>query len=90
MDATVLHPPFQEPEVRLTLRRDNLKKFRRLANLEVDAHFAERIDVHPGQLSKVLHGKSAPGTRFIAGCLQVFGVDTFADLFALAPDEDAA
>lgn len=93
MDATVLQPESQEPDVaRLALRRDQLAKFRRIAKdgLEVDAVFAERIGVNPGQVSRVLKGKSAPGTRFIAGCLELFGIECFADLFSVEPDDQAA
>lgn len=77
---------------RIALRRDQLAKFRRIARngIEVDAAFAEKIGVNAGQVSRVLAGKSAPGTRFIAGCLELFGIECFADLFTLEPDEDAA
>lgn len=78
----------------LALRRDQLTKFRRIAKggLEVDATFAERIGVNPGQLSRVLSGKSGPGTKFIAGTLEIFGIECFSDLFSIVPndDEDAA
>lgn len=93
MDATVLQTEIQEPDVaRIVLRRDQLAKFRRIARngLEVDATFAERIGVNPGQVSRVLKGKSAPGTRFIAGCLELFGVECFADLFSVEPDDTGA
>lgn len=93
MDAMVLTPEFQEPDVaRIALRRDNLAKFRRIAKdgLEVDARFAERIGVNAGQVSRVLQGKSAPGTRFIAGCLELFGVECFGDLFSVEPDDNGA
>lgn len=76
----------------ISLRRDRLNDFRQLKGegLEVDAAFAERIGVNPGQVSRVLRGISAPGTRFIAGCLELFGTKFFADLFTVEPDEDAA
>jgi transcriptional regulator with XRE-family HTH domain len=93
MDATVPQTDFQEPDVaRIVLRRDQLAKFRRIAGngLDVDATFAERIGVNAGQVSRVLSGKSAPGTRFIAGCLDLFGVECFADLFEVEPDDNGA
>ena len=81
---------------KIALRFDQLSKFRRIAakngdpTINVDAAFAERIGVNAGQVSRVLGNKSAPGTRFIAGCLDVFGVECFADLFAIEPDDDAS
>jgi len=77
---------------KIGLRRDQLAKFRRIARdgLEVDAEFAKRIGVNPGQVSRVLKGKSAPGTRFIAGCLELFGIECFADLFQVVPDDTGA
>lgn len=80
---------------KLALRRDQLTKFRRIAgdNLKSDAQFAAAIDINPGQLSRILSGKSAPGTKFIVGCLELFGgVDVFADLFAIVdePEGEAA
>lgn len=77
---------------RISLRSDQLLKFRRIAGqgLEVDATFARRIGMNPGQVSRILHGKSAIGTRFIAGCLELFGVECFADLFTVEPDDNGA
>lgn len=73
---------------KITLRRDNLAKFRRIAGLESDRAFAKRIGVNHSQVSRVLSGNSRIGTRFIAGCLETFGVECFADLFAIEPDDD--
>lgn len=89
MGSTVL-TDFQGTDMgsRITLRRDNLTKFRRIANLESNAEFAQRIGVNKSQLNRVLAGTSRLGTRFIAGCLEVFGVDSFADLFAVEPDDN--
>jgi transcriptional regulator with XRE-family HTH domain len=92
MDAIVLQSQVQEPDVaKLALRRDQLAKFRRIkGGLDTDAQFAEQIGVNPGQVSRVLKGTSAPGTRFIAGCLDLFGVECFADLFSVEPDDNGA
>ena len=87
-------PHALEPEVaKLALRQDQLAKFRRLATLggndaiSTDSGFAKLIGVHPSQASRVLSGKAAPGTRFIAGTLELFGVECFADLFTVEPDD---
>lgn len=76
----------------IDLKRDQLARFRRIAAvgdpaIQVDATFARRIGVHPGQVSRVLKG-SAPGARFIAGCMQLFGPENFADLFVVHPDDN--
>ena len=73
---------------RLVVRHDQLSKFRRLSGIKTDAEFAERIGVHPSQVSRVLKGDAAPGTRFIAGVLELFGIECFQDLFAVEPDDN--
>lgn len=90
MGSTIL-PDFQGTDMAsmITLRRDNLAKFRRIANLESNAEFAQRIGVNKSQLNRVLAGTSRIGTRFIAGCLEAFGIECFADLFAIEPDDDS-
>lgn len=75
---------------KITLRRDTLAKYRRIAKLESDTAFADRIGVNRSQVSRVLSNKSAVGTRFIAGCLDLFGAECFADLFAIEPDDNGA
>lgn len=75
---------------RLELRRDQLAKYRRLKfgpKDITDAGFAKLIRVHPAQVSRVLSGGAAPGTKFIAGVMNLFGVENFADLFAVDPDD---
>ena len=77
----------------LILRVDQLENFRsRMPELETTAAFAERIGLHPGQVSRVLNDESHRkfGKRFIAGILDVFGIEFFADLFTIIPDEEAA
>lgn len=44
------------------------------------------IDV--GQMSRVVLGKSDPGTRFIAQILGVLGVEYFSQIFAVVPIDD--
>ena len=77
----------------LILRVDQLENFRsRMPGLETDAAFAERIGLHPGQVSRVLNDDSHRkfGKRFIAGILDVFGIEFFADLFTIIPDDNGA
>lgn len=89
MHARVLVIDPEEAGVaKLVLRRDRLAQFRKLKGITTDADLAERIGVNAGQVSRVLKGKSAPGPRFIAGILDVFGIEFFADLFAVEPDDN--
>lgn len=71
----------------LELNLPGVVKIRRLAGLEHDHQFASRIGVDPTTVSRVLGRKSAPGPRFIAGCIEAFGADCFTDLFVVVPDD---
>lgn len=74
----------------LQLNRAGLGKVRRLTGITYDHQLAERIRVDAATVSRVLTGKSAPGPRFIAGCIEAFGADCFTDLFVITPDDEAA
>ena len=50
----------------LKLRTEQLAKYRTLAGLTTDRALAERMGFDPGNLSRVLAGKQAPGPKFIA------------------------
>ena len=71
----------------LRLRRDRLARFRKDAGITTDKDLAARIDMDPGQVSRILGG-AAFGPRFIAGVLDVFGIAFFEDLFEVCPDDD--
>jgi len=89
MRAKALVIAHQETEVaKLILRRDQLAKLRKLVpGLDTDAALAERMGMTGGQVSRVLRG-GTPGPRFIAGLLDVFGIEFFQDLFAVVPDDN--
>ena len=72
----------------LQLNKQGLAKIRRLAGIEHDHQLASRINVDATTASRVLTGKSAPGARFIAGCVEAFGADCFTDLFTVVPDDE--
>lgn len=72
----------------LQLNKQGLAKIRRLAGIEHDHQLATRIKVDATTVSRVLTGKSAPGPRFIAGCVEAFGADCFTDLFNVVPDDE--
>ena len=82
-------PDLQDPNVaQIVLRTDQLAKLRKLApDLRTDQELARRMNMDQGQVSRVLRG-AAPGARFIAGILDVFGIEFFQDLFAVIPDDD--
>jgi transcriptional regulator with XRE-family HTH domain len=75
----------------LALKPDGLSKIRKLARIDTDKQLAEMIGLDAATVSRVLTGKAAPGPKFIAGLLDAFGTEWFADLFAVVPgDEDTA
>ena len=74
----------------LRLRSEKLKALRRIAGLDTDKAFAERLEVDPSTLSRVLKGTQAPGARFIAGLVMIFGVDMLEDLIEVRSDDEAA
>lgn len=71
----------------LALKTDGLNKIRKLAGIETDKQLAELIGMDAATVSRVLGGKAAPGPKFIAGLIQVFGTEWFADLFVVVPDD---
>lgn len=91
MGTTVL-PDSQEVDMasRITLNLDVLAEYRDIAGLQSDAEFARRIGVNRSQVGRIVAGKSRIGTRFIAGCLEVFGIKYFDKLFAIEPDDNGA
>lgn len=72
------------------LNKPGLAKIKRLSGIQHDIDFAMRIKVDAATVSRVVTGKSAPGPRFIAGCIEAFGADCFTDLFVVVPDEEVA
>lgn len=65
----------------LALKPDGLAKLRKLAKIDTDIELARRSGIDPGNLSRVLTGKAAVGPKFVAGLLDVFGVEWFSELF---------
>lgn len=67
----------------LTLNLEALEHRRRGAALSTDSQLARFIGVDPATVSRVISGRSAPGTKFIAGMVRAFGIDAFGDLFII-------
>jgi transcriptional regulator with XRE-family HTH domain len=76
----------------IRLRTAQFRKFAKLKGWTSDDQAATELGVHPATLSRVLHGRTAPGERFIAACLSTFaGTLEFSDLFEVVGDsEDVA
>jgi transcriptional regulator with XRE-family HTH domain len=77
----------------IRLRTEQLERLRRVSrtvggHLLTDKELAERIGIHPSNLHRVLTEKAAPGTKFIAGLLDVYGIEWFSDLFEILPDDE--
>lgn len=78
---------YRSPQVaRLVLNLDQLDQYRQEHHIETDDALAERIGVHPTQVSRVVRGGAQPGQKFIAGLLLIFGKEAFGDLFDVEPD----
>lgn len=71
----------------LGLKLEGLAKVRKLAGIDTDVELARRAGIDPGNLSRVLSGKAAPGPKFIAGLMDTFGTEWFTDLFEVLPDD---
>ncbi|MFD1547054.1 helix-turn-helix domain-containing protein [Nonomuraea guangzhouensis] len=71
----------------LVLRADKFNAYRRLAGLDTDASLAQKIGVDPTTVYRVLNGRTAMSAKFIAGIVQIFGADLFADLFEIVADD---
>ena len=70
----------------LALRLDQLAAKRAQHGIGNDTDLANRMGVSPSQLSRVLAGSHAPGQRFVAGMVQLFGPGSFDQLFEIVPD----
>lgn len=78
------------PVAKITVRRDRIDEAKIAAGFRTDDQFARAAGVHPTQLSRVMSGRSEPGNKFIAGMLEVFGVASFPQLFAIVSDDEGA
>ncbi|WP_433658085.1 helix-turn-helix domain-containing protein [Nocardia sp. CA-128927] len=76
------------PVARLALKHEGLAKIRRLAKIEQDSRLAELMHIDPATISRVLRGKAAPGVRFIAGIVDVFGSEWFDEVFEVISETD--
>jgi len=78
---------YRSPQMaRLVLNTEHLAYLRERHNLQRDDDFAQAIGIHRIQIGRIVRGQHQPGTKFIAGCLDVFGKRAFLDLFDVEPD----
>ncbi len=76
----------------IRFRTGQFRKFAKLKGWTSDDQAAQALGVNPATLSRVLHGRTAPGERFMAQVLDAFADTlTFYDLFEVVGDpEDVA
>jgi transcriptional regulator with XRE-family HTH domain len=77
----------------IRLRTTQFRKLAKLKGWTSDDQAAKALGVNPATLSRVLHGRTAPGERFIAQVYDTFRPAgfTFEDLFEVVSDpEDVA
>jgi transcriptional regulator with XRE-family HTH domain len=67
----------------IALRQGNFRNLLDHSDFQSNAAFARRAGITPGQLWRIMAGQSGPGISFIAGTLDIFGIDVFADLFEI-------
>lgn len=72
----------------IRLRTGQYRKFAALKGWRTDDQAARAVGVDPATLSRVLKGRSAPGSRFIAGVLSALPEVDFADLFEVVDDTE--
>ena len=70
----------------LAISQQGLVRLRAKTGIDSDQDLAKRIGVDPATLSRVLSGKSGPGTKFLAGVLSEFGHRWFTELFQVIDD----
>lgn len=74
---------------RISIKADNLSFLREQLALQKDVDLAAAMGVHQSTVSRVLSGKSQPGSRFIAALCGVFKV-RFDVLFEVVYDYDVS
>jgi transcriptional regulator with XRE-family HTH domain len=58
--------------------------------LSTDTALAQKLGVDPTTVYRVLNGKTEMSARFIAGIVDAFGSDLFADLFEVVSEGEVA
>lgn len=65
----------------IKLKPRGLAKHRKAAGITTDPELASRLGVDRTTVHRILAGDADPGTRFIAGAVLAFGVESFDELF---------
>jgi transcriptional regulator with XRE-family HTH domain len=65
----------------ITVNRDGFDRMVRQLGIESDRELARRMSMDVSTVSRVRSGKAAPGRRFIAAALKLFGTGWFNALF---------
>lgn len=72
----------------ICLRTGQYRKFAALKGWRTDDAASKAIGVDPATLSRVLKGRCAPGSKFIAGVLAALPEVEFADLFDVVINDE--
>lgn len=73
--------------VTLKLKPHGLSALRAAAQINTSRELAQRLGINQSNLSRILKGTARPGVPFIAGCLNVFGVESVDCIFEVVPDD---
>jgi len=71
----------------MRMKTDMVTKIRRWKGLDTDASLALAMGTDPGNLSRVLRGKQAPGAQMIGSLCKALDAE-MDDLFEVVPTED--
>lgn len=72
----------------LVIRPDGPQQIRQRCGVTLNKDLAEHLGIHPAQVSRVLSGKHPPGNRFIAGVVDLCGLEfAFEHVFQIIPDD---
>lgn len=65
----------------LTIDQDGLERLKKQIGDPTNEALARKMKISSATVSRVLSGKSAPGTNFIAGAMLAFGSAWVSELF---------
>lgn len=74
----------------ITLREDQLVKFRAMSALDNEVKLARAMGAHQGTVNRVLNGRQKPSGDFIASLVRAFKGATFDDLWVISTESEAA
>jgi plasmid maintenance system antidote protein VapI len=76
-------------KAKITLREDQLEKFRAMSRLDSEAKLAAAMGAHQGTVNRVLNGRQKPSGDFIASLVKAFKSATFDDLWVITTEAES-